>query len=160
MCVTASVHLGWDGNWNRRRIEAVTLNIPQTIKWQAALLGSCHLWSGCSSRAYVSSWNEGCHLQWLYCLLLSRSQWHLSKYRVRRWTWCSPRYKYLGLHNNNRLDRTNKKLYKRWQDIVLQNSHFYQWWPAYRSLQGCVMETTAQWRMQSESLANFNKKIK
>lgn len=33
-------------------------------------------------------------------------------------------YKYLGVHNNNRLDRTNKKLYKRWQDIVLQNYRF------------------------------------
>lgn len=31
-------------------------------------------------------------------------------------------YKYLRVHNNNKLDRTNKKLYKRWQDIVLQIS--------------------------------------
>lgn len=62
------------------------------------------------------------------------SQWHLSKYRVRRWTWCNSTST-LGSYNN-RLDRTNKKLYKRWQDIVLQNYHFYQRWPECKGLWG------------------------
>lgn len=63
--------------------------VPQTIKWQLILWGCCHLWSGPSSGVHVSSRNEGCHLQWLYCLLLRGSQWHLSENRVRRRTWCN-----------------------------------------------------------------------
>lgn len=64
--------------------------VPQTIQWQLILSSSCHLWSGPSSRENVSSRNEGCHLQCFFTAYYwAGSQWHLSKYRVRRWTWCN-----------------------------------------------------------------------
>lgn len=35
---------------------------PHTIQRQLVLLAGCHHWSGSSSKEYLSSWNEGCHL--------------------------------------------------------------------------------------------------
>lgn len=82
-------------------------NVLQTIQWQLILSGSCHLWSGSSSRQNLSSWNEGCHLQRLYCLLLSRKSVTPVKIQGEEVDMV-PFYKYLGVHILNSLDRTNK----------------------------------------------------
>lgn len=92
--------------WQRKQLPHMCCHsyVPQTIQWQLILPGSCHLWSGSSSRQNLSSWNEGCHLQWLNW---AGNQWHLSKYTARRWTWCHSTST-LGCITATGWDRTNK----------------------------------------------------
>lgn len=81
--------------------------VPQIIQWQLILSGSCPLSSGPSSRENLSSWNEGCHLHWVYYLLLNGKSVTPVKIQGEEVD-MEPFYKYLGVHINNRLDRTNK----------------------------------------------------
>lgn len=81
-------------------------SVPETIRWQVILSGSVHLWCGLSSRENLSLWNEGCHLQWPYCLLLSGKSATPVKIQAEEVDMVQF-YKYLGVHIN-RLDRTNK----------------------------------------------------
>lgn len=145
MCA-AGFHLGWGDSWNQHHIQIVTSVFLKQSADNSFSGSRVTLWSGPSSGVCVSSWNEGCHLRWLCCLLLCGSQWHLSGSGVRRWTRCNSS-RTRGVHNNNKLDRTNKELHKRWQDIVLQN-------PLLQAHALCAV-----WRMMGEYGANLEQKL-
>ena len=102
-----SVHLDWDAKWNRRHTWAVTLVFQKRSgdkSFSRAVFTSdvaSHQERICPYGMKVVIYNGLTAYYW------AGSQRHLSKYRLRRWTWCNSTSTW-GVHINNRLDRTNK----------------------------------------------------
>lgn len=87
-CATG-FHLGWDGNWNRCHIRAATLMFLKQSgdnSFSLALVTfgvEHHQERMCPYGTKVVMYNGFTPYCW------AGSQWQLSKYRVRRWTWCN-----------------------------------------------------------------------
>ena len=131
----ASVHLGWDGNWNSRRIWAVTLTFLKQSSdksFSRAVVTfevAPHQERICPHGMKVVIYNGFTAYYW------AGSQWHLSKYRRRRWTWCN------STRTSGCISTTG------WTGLIkhivqevagycsFKTHHFYQWWPALCSLQ-------------------------
>lgn len=84
----ASVHLGWDGNWNNHHICAVTLTFFKQSSDNSSSRAvvtfevAPHQDRICPPGMKVVTYNGFTAYYWVGSL------WRLSKYRVKRWTWC------------------------------------------------------------------------
>lgn len=85
----ASFHLSWDGNWNSQHIWAVILmflkqSSDNSFSWAVVTFEVApHQETMCPHGMKVVIYSGFTAYYW------ARSQWRLSKHRVRRWTWCS-----------------------------------------------------------------------
>lgn len=136
-----SADVDWDSSWNRRHPWPVTrmfLKQPSDNSFSRAFATfdvASHQDCMCPHRMKVVIF------QWLCCLLLDGSQWHLSKIGVRRWTW------YNSTSTSGCITTTG------WTWLTLREKIMFEWW------QDIVLHNFAERRLQAGYLVDLREQM-